>query len=94
MTEPGYLQIESSHSVWLFDTERKRFLRTARGADLSSSVYTTEWEVYHDLEVDMERGAFTVALNAAHTRLLRSWRDTSAAPDATGEVVAVAADAT
>jgi len=93
MTEPGYVQIESSHSVWLFDTERKRFLRAARGTDLASSAYAAEWEPYHDLEVDMETGAFTVALNAEHTRLLRSWRDGAAEADATGQVIAVSADA-
>jgi hypothetical protein len=68
-------RIESTHSVWMFDTERMRFRRVPRGADLSSPSLESDWEPYYGLEVDQETGAFTVALNEDRTRLLRAWRD-------------------
>jgi hypothetical protein len=51
-------RIDSTHSTWLFDTEKMRFCRLPRGIDPSSITL-----------------AFTVALNADHTRLLRAWRE-------------------
>lgn len=68
-------RIESTHSVWMFDTERMRFRRVPRGADISSPSLESDWEPYYGLEVDHETGAFTVALNEDRTRLLRAWRD-------------------
>lgn len=94
MDAPGIVHIESSHSIWLFDTNRKRYLRAPRGTDLTTPPLESDWAPYHDLEFDVASGAFTVALNADHTRLLRSWRDDRAdGADVTGEVVAVASDA-
>ena len=67
-------RIESTHSTWLFDTEKMRFCRLPRGVDPSSIPLEREWQPYFGLELDTE-GAFTVALNAEHTRLLRAWRE-------------------
>jgi hypothetical protein len=67
-------RIESTHSTWLFDTEKMRFARLPRGVDPSSVPLEREWQAYFGLELDTE-GAFTVALNAEHTRLLRAWRE-------------------
>jgi len=67
-------RIDSTHSTWLFDSERMRFCRLPRGIDPSSITLESEWQAYFGLEVDAD-GAFTVALNAAHPRLLRAWRE-------------------
>ena len=82
-------RIESTHSTWLFDTERMRFCRLPRGIDPMSIGLEGEWQPYYGLELDPS-GSFTVALNADHTRMLRAWRDETEAtkelelqPDAT-----------
>ena len=67
-------RIDSTHSTWMFDTERMRFCRLPRGVDPSSITLDSEWQPYFGLEIDAA-GAFTVALNADHTRLLRAWRE-------------------
>ena len=72
-------RIESSHSLWLFDTERKRFRRLPRDADADAPALDADWEQYYSLELDDESGAFTVTLNADGTRLLRAFRDRGAA---------------
>jgi len=71
-------RIESAHSLWLFDTERKRFRRLPRGVDPDSLALDVDWESYHALDVDEATGAFTVTLDEAGTRLLRAFR---AAPE-------------
>jgi hypothetical protein len=77
-------RIESTHSTWLFDSERMRFCRLPRGADPSSLPREKEWQAYFGLEIDTS-GAFTVALNADHTRLLRAWQEE---PESTAEAAA------
>jgi len=67
-------RIDSTHSTWLFDTERMRFCRMPKGVDPSSVTLESEWQPYFGLEIDAS-GAFTVALNVEHTRLLRAWRE-------------------
>lgn len=67
-------RIDSSHSIWLFDSERMRFRRLPRGADPSAPALESDWEAYYALEIEGD-GSFTVALNVERTRLLRSWRD-------------------
>ena len=67
-------RIDSTHSTWMFDTERMRFCRLPRGVDPSSITLDSEWQPYFGLEIEAA-GAFTVALNADHTRLLRAWRE-------------------
>lgn len=67
-------RIESTHSTWLFDNERMRFCRLPRGADRSLVPLEREWQPYYGLEIDLS-GAFTVALNSDHTRLLRAWQE-------------------
>ncbi len=67
-------RIDSSHSIWLFDSERMRFRRLPRGADPSAPALESDWEAYYALEIEGD-GSFTVQLNVERTRLLRSWRD-------------------
>jgi hypothetical protein len=69
--------IESCNSTWLFDTERMRFRRLLRGADVGRHTATTEWRAYFGLEVDPHSESFVVVLNAEGSRLLRSWRHTN-----------------
>lgn len=81
-------RIESTHSIWLFDTDRMRFRRLPKDADPDAPALDAEWQPYFALDVDASSGAFTVALNEERTRLLRSWReaDPAALTDQTGEV--------
>jgi hypothetical protein len=69
-------RIDSTHSTWLFDPERMRFCRIPKGVDASALPLEREWEPYYALDVDAS-GAFTVALNADRTRLLRAWQEPS-----------------
>jgi len=76
-------RIDSSHSVWLFDTERMRFRRLPRGADPAAPPLESDWEPYFALDL-ADDGSFTVALNEERTRLLRSWRDDATPAPAEG----------
>jgi hypothetical protein len=67
-------RIDSTHSTWLFDPERMRFCRIPKGVDASTLPLERDWQSYHALEID-PTGAFTVALNADRTKLLRAWQD-------------------
>ena len=91
-------RIESSHSVWLFDTDRMRFRRAPKGMDPTAPSLDSDWERYFALEIDSETGSFTVALNEEGTRLLRSWSEGAAidleAGDNTAELSLEIADRT
>lgn len=71
---PAPLVIESCNSTWLFDAERHRFRRVPRGSSLDTPPPASAWQPYFALELDPSSDAFTVVLNQAGTRLLRSWR--------------------
>jgi hypothetical protein len=73
-------RIDSSHSIWLFDTERMRFRRLPKGADPNAPTLEADWQPYFALDVDPETGSFSVALNEDRTRLLRSWREAGPPP--------------
>jgi hypothetical protein len=75
-------RFDSAHSTWLFDTEQMRFARLPRGVDPSSLAMESEWRPYFGLELEAS-GAFTVALNADRTKLLRAWREV---PEPTAEL--------
>lgn len=80
--------IESCNSTWLFDTERMRFRRLLRGADVGPHVATTEWRAYSRLDVDPHSESFVVVLNAEGSRLLRSWRHTDGCAQCGGPTTA------
>ena len=65
--------LESCHSLWVFEPDRKRFRRVPRGTRLDIPSPESEWTAYHRLEVEPSSGAFAVALTADGTRVLRSW---------------------
>jgi hypothetical protein len=74
----GSLTIDSCHSRWLFDTERRRFRRVPKGPGLDLLMAATEWRPYHELLIDPDSDSFVVVLNEAGTRMLRSWRHVEA----------------
>jgi hypothetical protein len=67
-------RIDSAHSIWLFDTERRRFRRLPPDADVDAPALDSDWEPYTSLEIDEATGGFTVTLNDDGTRLLRAYR--------------------
>jgi len=69
---PVMRRIDSTNSTWLFDIASMRFCRLPRGIDPTLAPPPGEWQAYYGLEFDVS-GAFTIALNSDHTRLLRAW---------------------
>ncbi|MFN8026389.1 MAG: hypothetical protein U0W40_08600 [Acidimicrobiia bacterium] len=67
-------RIDSTHSTWWFDTEVMRFCRLPKGVAPAQPALEREWQPYFGLDLDVS-GAFTVALNPDHTRLLRAYRE-------------------
>jgi hypothetical protein len=70
--------LESCHSTWIFDSRQLRFCRILKGIEVRHRRISTEWRPYWDLEVDPHGQTFTVYLNEARTRLIRSsrhWED-------------------
>jgi hypothetical protein len=80
--------LESCNSTWLFDTERMRFRRVLKGADVGRRPTTTEWRPYFGLDLDPVSESFVVLLNAEGTRLLRSWRHTHQCTQCGGQATA------
>ena len=46
-------RIESTHSTWLFDSERMRYCRLPKGVDTSSLPLEREWQPYFGIELDV-----------------------------------------
>jgi hypothetical protein len=75
----GYMErepttIESCHSTWIFDTDRMRFRRILKGAEVGGEPVFTGWRSYSRLEDHPNSETFTVYLHDAGTRMIRSWR--------------------
>ncbi len=66
--------LESCHSTWIFEPRQLRFCRILKGIEVGRRRVSTEWRPYWDLEIDPHRAAFTVCLDEARTRLIRSVR--------------------
>lgn len=77
-------RFESCHSVWVLDTDGRRFCRLPRGAKVEPGVMNDRWEDYVDFEVH-EDGAHVLVLNESRTRLLRFWRHTDPCPHCAGD---------
>lgn len=82
------LLIESCHSTWVFDTDRRRFRRVLKGVEVAHVRPTTEWRPYESLELVPGSDAFVVVLNPEGTRLLRSWRHVGDRCENCGEATA------
>ena len=67
------ITLDSCHSTWIFDTRQLRFSRILRGIAVGQRRISTEWRRYWELEIDRQRGTFTVVLNEAGTRRIRSF---------------------
>ncbi|HLM94676.1 MAG TPA: hypothetical protein VK283_00090 [Acidimicrobiales bacterium] len=68
--------LESCHSTWIFEPRQLRFCRILKGIEVGRRRVSTEWRPYRDLEIDPHHAGFTVYLDEARTRLIRSVRHT------------------
>jgi hypothetical protein len=68
--------LESCHSTWIFDARQLRFCRILKGIAVGHQRISTEWRSYWELELSPHDEMFTVFLNEARTRLIRSSRHT------------------
>jgi hypothetical protein len=66
------ITLDSCHSTWIFDARQLRFCRILRGIAVGQRRISTEWRPYWELEIDPHGKTFTVVLNEARTRLIRS----------------------
>jgi len=71
------ITLESCHSTWIFDPRQLRFCRILRGVAVAGRRISTEWRPYWELEIDPHERNFTVSLNEARTRFVRSSIHTS-----------------
>jgi hypothetical protein len=85
---PDVLVIESCHSTWLFDTERRRFRRVLKGLDLDVEEASTAWRPYDRLDLDSRSDSFMVIVEPAGSRALRAWRHVAGCPHCVGDVTA------
>jgi hypothetical protein len=66
------ITLESCHSTWIFDARQLRFCRILRGISVAQRRISTEWRPYWELEIDPHDKTFTVVLDEARTRFVRS----------------------
>ncbi|HXW80302.1 MAG TPA: hypothetical protein VEJ84_12430 [Acidimicrobiales bacterium] len=72
MSDP--VVVESCHSIWVFDSEQRRFQRLLKGLTAAGQPPATGWRPYFRVDFDLGSDAFVVLLNEDGSRLLRSWR--------------------
>jgi hypothetical protein len=70
----GVLAIESCHSTWIFDSQRMRFRRILKGAEVGGQPVATGWRPYYRLDAPPDSETFMVYLNLSGSRMIRSWR--------------------
>ncbi len=78
-----YETIETCNSLWVFETQEKRFLRLPRTHPLPSSyslLPDSAWEHYESLTLDPVSGEFIVRLTSDGSRVLRSQRHRQPCP--------------
>ena len=80
----GLRVVESCQSIWLFNEADRLFTKAARGSIRDSNA--VEWRPYDRLVFHPRTDAFIVFLDAANTRVLRSWRHREPCPHCGGEV--------
>lgn len=84
----GFRRVDSCHSTWLIDAERRRFCRLPRGSKVERASLESRWEPYYEFEVSAHDVAYVLALNETRTRLLRFWEHTDPCPHCEGEATA------
>lgn len=75
---------DSCHSIWVLDTEAKRFVRLPRGSRIEPGVLQGKWEDYAEFEIQ-DDGAHVLVLNDSGTRLLRFWEHRDPCPHCAGD---------
>lgn len=78
--------IESCHSTWVIDQERRRFRRVLKGLDLDVRLASTDWREYYSFEIDELTGRFVLRLNESGSRVIRSRRHDERCTDCRGEM--------
>lgn len=75
-TSSKSIELVSCHSDWVFDLERKKFLRLPRGGAKKERLHFGEntWADFDELSIDADTGEFVVYLNAAKSHMLRSFQ--------------------
>ena len=71
--EEPFVIVESCHSTWLFDEERRRFRRLVKDPHATHTV-STDWRPYRRLVFDDASDTFLVMLDETGTRQLHSRR--------------------
>ena len=66
------ITLESCHSTWIFDPRQLKYCRILRDITVGHRRISTEWRPYWELEIDPHGRNFTVSLDEARTRLVRS----------------------
>ena len=69
------INLYTSNSWWIFDEVRMLYRRIPRDMNPDAFVLSTDWEPYSDLEIDTDKSAFTLFLNADKTRIMRGYLD-------------------
>ena len=72
-TDRPFVIVESCHSTWLFDEERRRFRRVVKDPHAAHTV-STDWRPYRRLVFDDASDRFLVMLDETGSRQLHSRR--------------------
>lgn len=95
----GYVvqELESCHSLWLFDVEGRRYLRVPKGASLEISAVEKFWRPYRDVAL-RPNGSFVITVTPDGSRMVRAWRHLDPCPlcamEHTAEIPALERDPT
>jgi hypothetical protein len=76
----GYMEaitLESCHSIWIIDIERRRFRRVLKDVEVGLRTVSTDWRPYTQFQFEPHGEAFTIVLTPDGSRRIRSWRHTS-----------------
>ena len=73
---PLVIVLESCNCTWVFDPHQLEFCRILKGITVERRSVATGWRPYWQLEPDDVGEGFTVYLNEARTRRIRSWHHT------------------
>ena len=71
------IRLESCHSTWVIDTERRRFRRVLKDIEVGEQSVSTVWRPYAQFQFDPHSESFTVVLTPDGTHRIRSWRHTA-----------------